>query len=96
MKIECIRFKSYVKDNLQGFADIYVEDWDAEVHGCTLHMKNGKRWLNVPGFEYDAKDGTKRFNAFLRFRKKKRWELFIEQAKKAIDKWCAENPKAEI
>ena len=90
--IECIRFKSHEKGFVQGFADLYIEKWGIEVHGFTLMMKDGKRWLNSPGKEYTTKEGVKKFKSFIYFKDRDRWELFTTESKKAIDKWCEENP----
>jgi len=89
--IECIRFKSYTKGCLQGFADIYVKSWGIEIPGFSLYMKDGKRWVNPPGKEFIDKNGEKKFKAFLFFKEKTHWEKFGEAVKDAIDKWCLEN-----
>ena len=93
--IECIRFKSHVKGALQGFADLYVPQWGVEIPGFSLFMKDGRRWVNAPGSEYEV-NGEKKFKAFFFFREKAHWEAFGRQAKDAIDKWCAENPQNEV
>lgn len=94
MMIECIRFKSHQKGYLQGFADIYVDKWGIEIPGFTLWMKEGRRWVNPPGVEYEDKEGQKKHRAFFYFRNKEHWVAFQEEVKKAIDKWCAENQEA--
>jgi len=93
--IECTRFKSFEKGYLQGFADFYIDKWGVEIQGCALYMKEGRRWLNLPGNEYMNKEGEKKYAPFLRFREKEHWNAFMESAKAAIDKWCAENPQSE-
>jgi len=92
--IECIRFKSYEKGCLQGFADLYVEQWGVDIPGFTLYMKDGRRWINPPGSEYEA-EGQRKFKAFFFFRDKAHWEAFSRQAKDAIDKWCSENKPSQ-
>ncbi len=88
--IECTKFKSHKKGYLQGFADLYIEQWGVEVPGFSLFMKDGRRWINPPGKEYEN-EGEKKFKAFFYFREKSHWEAFSRQARDAIDKWCAEN-----
>lgn len=93
--IECIRFKSYQKGHLQGFADLYIPKWGVEICGCSMYMKDGNRWLNLPSNEYTNNEGEKKFAPFLRFKEKKHWELFMKEAKKAVDEWCAANAQKE-
>lgn len=93
--IECTNFKSYNKGHLQGFADFYLPKWGIEIYGCSLYMKDGSRWLNLPSNEYINSEGEKKYAPFLRFREKKHWQIFMKQAKGAIDKWCEENPHQE-
>jgi len=93
--IECTKFKSFQKGHLQGFADFSVPKWGVEICGCSLYMKDGKRWVNLPANEYTNADGEKKYAPFLRFKEKEHWTAFCEAAKGAIDKWCAENPQQE-
>jgi hypothetical protein len=92
--IECTGFKSYEKGCLQGFASLYIHEWDLEVHGVTLNMKNGKRWINFPSREYKEGEETK-YIPVVRFRDKGRMGKFSEAAKKAIEDFCAKQSKAE-
>lgn len=94
--IECIKFKSHQKGHLQGFADFYIPKWGVELTGCSLYMKDGRRWLNLPAKEYTNPEGEQKYAPIVRFREKKHFEIFIEQAKKAIDKWCEENQEQEV
>lgn len=92
--IECTRFKSFEKGCLQGFADIYVPSWGIEIPGFSLYMKDGKRWVNAPGKEFEDKDGNKKFRSFFFFKNKDHWEKFMGAVKDAIDKWCKENQQS--
>lgn len=92
--IECIKFKSHESGCLRGFADIFVSDpWGVEIKGIALFMKDGRRWVTMPGNEYTDKEGQTKRAPFLWFRDKERNERFCDGVKKAIDKWCAENPQ---
>jgi len=88
--IECIRFRSHVDGCLQGFADIYSDKTGMEIYGCTLWMKDGRRWVNMPSREYVDADGNKKHSAVNRYREKAHADAWCEEVKKAIDKWCAE------
>jgi len=92
--IECIKFKSFEKGHLQGFADFYLPQWGIEIQGCALYMKEGQRWVNLPGKEYE-KDGQKKYAPHIRFRDKDHWEAFMKQAKEAIDTFCKKNSASQ-
>ena len=91
--VECIRFNSVVKGHLQGFADLYVEKWGLEIRGCSMYMKDGKRWINFPAKEFTTPEGEKAYAPHVKFRDKDNMSKFTEAAKKAIDDWCKQNPQ---
>ena len=62
-----------------------------EIHGFSLYMKDGKRWLNFPSKEYKDEMGNTKFSPIFWFKEKHHMEAFQEAAKKAIDAWCWEN-----
>ncbi len=93
--IECINFKSYQKGSLQGFADFYLPRWGVEIKGCSLYMKDGQRWLNLPSQPYKNEDGDTKYAPSIRFREKTHYDRFCEQAKAAIDDYCAKQCNAE-
>lgn len=89
--IECTNFRTHQAGSLQGFADLYVQTWGLEIKGCSLFMKEGKRWITFPSREYVNKEGEKKYMPYIRFRNKEHMEAFANQAKEAIDKWCKYN-----
>lgn len=89
--IECTKFTSFPKGSFQGYANIYVEKWGVEIIGCSLFMKDGKRWVNLPSKEYTNKEGEKKYQPLFFFKDKSHYETFCNQVKEAIDKYCAEN-----
>ena len=91
-KIECIRYKSFEKGSLRGFTDLYVGAWDFEIKGCSVFMKDGKRWVNFPSQEFTTTDGEQAYASVNKFREKENMNKFTEEAKKAIDEFCS-NPK---
>jgi len=93
--IECTRFKAYEKGYLKGFADIYIPAWGIEMKGFTLYEKDGKRWVNPPGKEYEDKDGEKKFGSFFFFREKEHYAKFVSQVKDAIEKAMPKEEKEE-
>ena len=93
--VECLKFRSYSKGHLQGFADLYVPKMGLEIYGCALYMKNGHRWINFPTKEYKNEAGEEKWVEVVRFRDKEHKRAFGEVAVSAIDQWCAENNKSE-
>lgn len=89
--VECTRFKSVITGYLQGFADLYVEKWGLEIKGCSLYMKEGRRWINLPSKEFTTPEGEKAYSPIVKFREKDSMDKFTEEAKKAIDRYCSEN-----
>ncbi len=89
--IECIRFKSHSKGALLGFADFRLPKMGIEIFGCSVHQKNGRRWVNLPSREYENELGEKKYASHVRFIEQAHYNAFGEQALKAIDKWCEEN-----
>jgi len=89
--IVCTKFKSYEKGCLRGFADLkFTSLGGLIVHGCTLNMKDGKRWINFPSKEIQE-NGEKKYLPILRFEERGMSEKFSEAAKKAIDAFCSQN-----
>lgn len=86
--IECVRYTTYSKGSLLGYADFYVPKWGIILRGITLHQKNGHRWINFPAKEYTNKEGEKKYSHYIQFKEKEHFEAFTEQALKAIDEWC--------
>lgn len=88
--IECTKFTSVSKGALVGFADLYFPKWGLEIHGCSLLMKDGKRWVNFPQKEYKNPQGETKYLSIVRFRDKAHMEAFSKAAKDAIEKHCGE------
>ena len=82
--IKCIKYKSYVKGTLLGFADIFVPKWGVEIYGLTYHQKDGKRWVNFPSREYE-KDGEKKHAPYFKFPDNSNYNIFCEKVKEAIE-----------
>jgi|SRR5690554_5568950 len=93
--IECIRFKSYVDGNLQGFADIKVHKWGVEIPGCKLCRFDGRRVLFLPSEKFVDSEGKTKSKPFMKFTNKEHYYEFCNQAIRAIDDWCKKNPHEE-
>lgn len=92
--IECMKYKSVNKGSLLGYADLYLPKVGIEIYGCSLHQKDGRRWVNLPSKEYTDGNGEKKYAPIVKFPNKFHMDEFAKQAKEAIEKKCAE-PRAQ-
>lgn len=90
MSVECMNYKPVNKGSLLGFADLFVPKMGLEIYGCTLHQKDGRRWVNFPSREFTNDQGEKKYMSIVRFREKTHMNAFTELAKQAIETKCAE------
>jgi len=81
--IECVKFKAYNNNTLQGFADLHIPNWGIEIRGCTLHKKGENYWINLPCKE-DTINGEKKYFPIIKFYDKDRFQKFLEQALEVV------------
>jgi len=89
--IECTNYRAHTAGALQGFADFYVPKWGLEIKGCSVFMKDGRSWINLPSKEYTKATGEKGFQPLVTFREKAHMDSFTKHAKEGIDKWIKAN-----
>lgn len=92
--IECIRYTKINRGTCLGLATIFIPKWGVELSGIALHMKNGKRWVNLPAREVsepievspEHPDGIKKkYYQYMRFPKRDHKDKFCDLIKQAID-----------
>ena len=44
----CTAWKPFEWNTLKGFADLWLRTARLNVHGCAVHEKNGRRWVQLP------------------------------------------------
>lgn len=86
--IKCTKFVPFSSGTLQGFADFFIPKWGIFIHGCTLHSKDEKRWINFPSKEIINDEGEKIYLPYFHFEKKDHYRAFCMEAKKAVDAFC--------
>ena len=91
MSVECMEFKPHANKNLLGFANFWVPKMGLEIYGCSLHEKEGRRWINLPSREYKDNEGVTKYMPVIRFRDKDHYSAFMDACKRAIDEWSAAN-----
>ena len=52
MEVEATGFKPFRKNTLRGFVDLALPAVGLVLLGCTLHEKNGSRWIGLPARPY--------------------------------------------
>jgi len=82
--IECIKFKAYEKGVLLGFADFRLPKMGIEIYGCSVHQKDGRKWVNLPSKEYQSETGEKKYSSYVRFIDADHYKKFIGEALDAL------------
>ena len=80
MPVECTGFRKFEKGTLLGFGDLLLPGVGIEIKECSIHEKNGKRWVNPPSKQYEKPDGTKGYSPLIRFADDKRYQAFQKEA----------------
>ena len=44
----CTAWKPFERHTLKGFADLWLRAARLNIHGCAVHEKNGRRWVQLP------------------------------------------------
>lgn len=61
--MDILNYKEIKKGCLIGRFDVKISEWGLTIRGCSYFEKEGKRWLGMPGEQYQSKDGqTKNFD----------------------------------
>ena len=97
MPIEVKEFRPYEKNTLRGFATIRLTNVGLEIRDCTVHEKNGQRWIGLPAKSYEKDDGETGYSYLIAFYEKPRFEQFKKAVLKAIDDYePPEDPEEEV
>ncbi len=90
MPIEVVSFRKYNKNTLQGYATIRLTSIGLEIRDCTVHEKNGSRWISLPSRPYEDEKGNQKWAYIIKFYDKDRWEQFQKTTVKALDTYLAD------
>jgi hypothetical protein len=60
LAIEVENFRPQRSNTLFGFATIFIPALHLRIVDCTVHEKNGARWISLPAKAQITKDGTVR------------------------------------
>jgi hypothetical protein len=77
-------FKPYQKNTLMGFIDIEAPS-GLIIHGCTLHQKNGSRWVGLPSKQFKKDDGSSGWTPVIEFATRDAADRFRDAVLEAFD-----------
>jgi DNA-binding cell septation regulator SpoVG len=78
-------FKPFERNTLRGFLSLELPS-GLVLHNCTLHEKNGSRWVSMPVREFQ-KDGERSWMPLVDFADKESRQVVQEYALEAIDEY---------
>lgn len=67
MTVELERFRAFHKNTLQGFADFRLPDIGIIIRDCTVHVKDGAKWIGFPARPYDDQNGERKWSPMVEF-----------------------------
>jgi hypothetical protein len=81
-----LEFKAYAKNSLQGFLDVQT-DTGMIVRGCSLHVKNGSKWIGLPQKSYTKNDNSTVWLPVVEFSTKEALNVFRDRTLDALDRF---------
>lgn len=84
-RVTCSEFRVFDKNTLQGFATLRLEPPGIEIHGCPVHAKGDKRWVNFPAKQHTGPDGVVCWQNLVTIDKGSAYWRFQDLALAAID-----------
>lgn len=80
------QWKPYAKNTLVGFLDIETPS-GMLIHGCTLHQKNGSRWIGLPGKQYTKENKETGWTPVIEFPSREVGDRFRDAVLAAFDEF---------
>jgi hypothetical protein len=84
LRVEVLAFKPHVKNTMKGWLDLALPAVGLKLLGCTLHEKNGSRWIGLPAREYQD-NGVRRWAPIVDTLSKEAREALQKAALAALD-----------
>lgn len=89
MAIEIVAFKPMDKGTLRGFLTVKLTNVGMEIRDCTLHDKEGRRWIGLPSRQYEKVDGTTTWTPIVLFYDRDKEGQFRAATLKALEEFMA-------
>jgi hypothetical protein len=81
----CIKnFKRFEKNTLRGFFDVELPS-GMILCGCSLHEKEGKRWIGLPAKQYSKPDGAQSWVKIVDFADREKARQFQDIVLPAVE-----------
>lgn len=77
-------WKPFQKNTLRGSFTLTLNS-GLVVHKCTVHIKNGSRWIGLPAEKYTKRDGSVGYSNTLEFTDRKIADNFSAQVVRLLD-----------
>ncbi len=82
---EILNFRAIEKGSLRGFFSVQLPS-GMVLHDCTLHIKDGARWVGLPSKRFQKKDGTVAYEPLIQFTSRKIADRFRDLVVAALDR----------
>jgi len=79
-------WKAHRKNSLQGFLTFTLPS-GLVIQNCTLHEKEGARWIGLPSRQYTKDDGSKSYTPLVEFATREARQRFQAAALEAVDRF---------
>jgi hypothetical protein len=93
MNVEIVEFKTFARNTLLGFLSIRIVELDLEINDLTVHAREEKRWVGLPGRpQIDregkaiTKDGKIQYAPVLKFASRQASDAFNTAVLQALDR----------
>jgi hypothetical protein len=83
MPLSIRNFKPFEKNTLRGFFDVELPS-GIILCGCTLHEREGKRWIGLPAKPYTKDDGSQSWVKIVDFADREKAKQFQESVLPAV------------
>jgi hypothetical protein len=77
-------WKAFQKNTLRGFFTLAL-DSGLVIHKCSLHEKNGQRWIGLPAEKYSKRDGAVAYSVLIEFTSRQVSDRFRKQVVRALE-----------
>ena len=89
MSIEITKFRKFEKNTLIGFFTVRLSNIGLEIRDCSLHRKDGKKWIGLPSKPYKDSDGNEKYSYIVKFYEKDKWDTFQKAVLQELDKYLS-------
>jgi len=85
MAIQVTGFREFKKNTLLGFATLRMTNIGLEIRDCTIHEKDGKKWVGLPSRQYTDQEGETKYSYIVHFYSDDVWKKFQSAALAALE-----------